>query len=1112
MERRMAGLSFRWWSARRLALLASIVPALAFAQAKPKSQAKPTPEKKQASDSDKTKSDSASGYKGPFTNDVFSGIKARNIGPAVTSGRIMSIAVHPTNHAIIYVGSASGGVWKTVNGGASWQPLFDSQGSFSIGWVTLDPKNPNVVWVGTGEGNSQRSVAYGDGVYKSEDGGKTWKNMGLKNSEHISRIVIDPKNSNIVYVAAQGPLWAPGGDRGLYKTTDGGKTWEQILKIGENTGVSDVVLDPRNPDIVIASSYQRRRHQWTLIDGGPESGVHRSTDGGKTWTKLSGFGGDELGRIGLAVSPANPDVVYALAEAANNKGAIYRSNDDGVTWEKRSDYNQGSMYYGSIFADPFDVDRIYVMDVVIQVSDDGGRTTHNIGFRYMHVDMHVIWVDPTNRDHYLVGNDGGVYQSWDGAATWVFFPNLPVTQFYDVDVDNDLPFYNVMGGTQDNYSLRGPAHSRSSHGIMNQDWIVTQGGDGFVSRPDPKDPNIVYAEAQHGVIVRNDLRTGERVGVQPQEDKNDAPARWNWDTPFIISAHNNHRLYMASQFLYRSDDMAASWKKISPDLTRKIDVNTLPVMGKIWGPDAVAKNTSTALYSNISAIAESPKNERLLYVGTDDGLIQASEDGGTTWRKVENFPGVTSERPYVSRVKASVNDERTVYATLENHQSADFTPYVIKSTDAGRTWTSISGDLPKKGSAYAFAEDHVDPNLLFVGTEFGAFFTKDGGMHWVKIGGLPTIPIRDLVIQRRENDLVMASFGRGFYVVDDYSPLRTTTAASLTNQATLYPVKDALLYLPTAQYGGAANGFQGELLFSTVNPPYGATFTWYLKDGLKTLKEKRVEVEKAAEKDGKPIRYPTADELRAEAAEEAPAVLLTVSDASGKEVRTITGPVAKGMQRVAWDLHAAGANLNGTGGPFIVPGTYSVRIAARVGGTVKQLAGPVSFSVVNDPASTITLADHQARWTFQEKAQTLGRQVNAAIDVANLSTTKLDQMKRALDATPNAPKTLREQAAAYHAGVNAVLTALRGDVVLGARSDPDPVSIQGRVGAVIGSYAQYLGTPTGMMEQQYGIASDLFTVELAKLKQLAQSEIPALERELEKAGAPYTAGRLPGPP
>jgi len=828
----------------------------------------------------------------------------------------------------------------------------------------------------------------------------------------------------------------------------------------------------------------------------------------------------------------NPDVVYAIVEAANQRGGVYRSNDNGVTWTRGADYNHGAMYYGAVFADPHDVDRLYIMDVIIQVSDDGGRTLRPLGSRYMHVDMHVIWVDPANREHLLVGNDGGVYQSWDGAQTWVFFPNLPITQFYDVDVDNAAPFYNVMGGTQDNYSLRGPSRTRSQHGILNQDWITTQGGDGFVSRADPTDPNIVYAALQHGVIVRNDLRTGERVGIQPQEAKGDAAARWNWDSPYIISPHSNTRLYMASQFLYRSDDRGATWRKVSPDLTRQIDPNSLPVMGKLWGPDAVAKNTSTALYSNISAVAESPKKEGLLYVGTDDGLIQVSDDGGKTWRKVESFLGVASERPYVSRIKASVNDANTVYATLENHQSADFLPYVFRSTDAGRTWTSISGDLPKRGSVYAFAEDHIDPGLLFVGTEFGAYFTKDGGQHWVKIAGLPTIAVRDLAIQRRENDLAMATFGRGFYVLDDYTALRSTTAATLANAATLYPVKDAVLYVQTTQYGGAGNSFQGEMFYAASNPPYGAVFTWYMKDALKTLKEKRVEAEKAAEKDGKPIRYPTSEELRAEVTEEAPAVVLTISDASGREVRTVTGPVAKGMQRVAWDLRAAAASIplvvaaggrggggggdgagggGGPAGPYVMPGKYSVTMSTRVGGMVKQVAGPVAFNVVSDPALAVTVADHQARWDFQQKAQALGRQVSAALDVANTHNTKLDQMRRALDATPNAPRALRDQAVAYQKRIAEVLYALRGDNVLGARSDPDPASIQARVGSIGGQYGRWLGKPTSTMDEQYAIAQELFSAELTKLRQLVQTEIPALEKELERVGAPYTAGRLPGP-
>ncbi len=577
----------------------------------------------------------------PFSAEAFGGLKARAIGPAMTSGRVMSIAVHPANVGIIYVGTASGGLWKTTNGGATWDPIMDREGSYSIGWVTLDPRNPNVVWVGTGERNSQRSVAYGDGVYKSEDGGRSWKNVGLKESEHIGRIVVDPRNSDVVYVAAQGPLWSAGGDRGLYKTSDGGRSWTRVLAISDNTGVSDVVLDPRNPDVIVAASYQRRRHFFTLINGGPESAIHRSTDGGKSWTKVTtGLPSEELGRIGLAISPQDPDVLYANVEAANRRGGMYRSTDNGVTWQKMSDFNQGAMYYGDVFADPHDFDRIYVPDVLFQVSDDGGRTMRAMSTRAMHVDNHIIWVDPRNANHMLVGNDGGLYRSYDRGQTWVFFENLPLAQYYDVDVDDAAPFYNVYGGLQDNNSLGMPSRTKSDHGILNSDVFVTMGGDGFVSRIDPEDPNIIYAELQHGVIVRFDKRTHERVGIQPQEARGDVPFRWNWDAPFILSPHAPRRLYMAAQFLFRSDDRGSSWRKVSPDLTRQVQRNLLPVMGKVWGPDAVAKNTSTALYSNVSAIAESPRKEGMLWVGTDDGLVQVSEDGGATWRRIESFPGV----------------------------------------------------------------------------------------------------------------------------------------------------------------------------------------------------------------------------------------------------------------------------------------------------------------------------------------------------------------------------------------------------------------------------------------------------------------------------------------
>ncbi len=585
-----------------------------------------------------------------FSSEMFNGLKFRSIGPAFTSGRISSIAVNPSDNSTWYVAAASGGVWKTTNCGTSWTPIFDDQGSYSIGTVSIDPVNPSVVWVGTGENNSQRSVSYGDGVYRSEDGGKSWKNVGLKKSEHIARIVIDPRNTNVVYVASQGPLWGPGGDRGLFKTTDAGKTWKNILSVSENTGVTDVVMDPKNPDMLIAASYQRRRHVWTLIDGGPESAMYKSTDAGATWNKVtSGLPSGEVGRIGLAISPADSRVVYASIEASDKKGGIFRSTDYGASWEKRNGYDATAMYYATIYGDPKNADRMYVMNFLIMVSNDGGKTLQTLGEKSKHVDNHCMWVDPSNTNHYLVGCDGGLYESFDRAATWAFKSNLPVVQMYDVDVDNTLPFYYVYGGTQDNNSFGGPSRTRSSSGIVNSDWYVTTGGDGFQSRIDPEDPNTVYSESQYGGLVRFDRKTGEQMGIQPQAGIGEEPLRWNWDSPIIVSPHLHTRIYFAANKLFRSDDRGDTWKAVSGDLTRQIDRNALPVMGKVWGVDAVAKNASTSLYGNCVALSESPKQEGLIYVGTDDGLIHVTENGGAQWRKLEKFPTVP-ERTYVSRL------------------------------------------------------------------------------------------------------------------------------------------------------------------------------------------------------------------------------------------------------------------------------------------------------------------------------------------------------------------------------------------------------------------------------------------------------------------------------
>ncbi|HXG68939.1 MAG TPA: glycosyl hydrolase [Blastocatellia bacterium] len=1062
--------------------------------------------------------------KDPMSAATFRGLKLRLIGPAFTSGRVVGFAVDPNDRSRYYVAAASGGVWKTTNSGTTWTPVFDDQGSYSIGTVVLDPKNPLTVWVGTGENNSQRSVSYGDGVYRSDDGGKSWKNVGLKASEHIGRIVLDPRNSEVVYVAAQGPLWGPGGDRGLFKTTDGGKTWKNILSISENTGVTDVAIDPNNPDTLYAASYQRRRHVWTLINGGPESAIYKSTDAGATWNKLrAGLPSVDMGRIGLAISPADTNVLYATIEAADRMGGIFRSTDRGATWERRNPFDSTAMYYGKIFADPKDVDRVYVMNVFLMVSDDGGKTLTRLGEKSKHVDNHAIWIDPNNTNYYLVGCDGGVYESFDRGANWHFKANLPITQFYDVTVDNATPFYNVYGGTQDNFSMGGPSRTRSASGIVNSDWFVTLGGDGFRSQVDPEDPNIVYSCLQYGVLSRFDKRTGERMGIQPLVGRDEEPLRYNWDTPFLISPHSRTRLYYAANKLFRSDDRGDSWKQISGELSRAIDRNKLPVMGKVWGPDAVAKSASTSFYGNSTALAESPRQEGLIYVGTDDGVINVTENAGGNWRRVEQFPGVP-EMTYVSRILASQHDANTVYAAFENHKNSDFAPYLLKSTDRGNTWTAIKGDLPANGPVLAIAEDHVNPNLLFVGTEFGLFFTINGGQKWIQLkGGMPTIAVRDLVIQKRENDLVAATFGRGIYILDDYTPLRVLKPETLTEEAHLFPVKDAMMYIQSQPLGGNGKSFQGESFYTAENPPFGAVFTYHLKDSLKTKKQQRKDAEKEAERKKAPVPYPSFDQLRAEDEEEAPAVILTVTDDSGRVVRRLTGPTGAGIHRIAWDLRDPAPSLppprrdeddddffgSRPAGPLVMPGKYTVSIARRVDGVVKPLSSPQSFTVYAEGVSAMTPADRAALVEFQKKVARLQRAVTGALEAANSAKTRIGTIKRALLETPAAEPRLLETASALDKRLNDLLRALRGDTTLRSRNENTLPSINDRVNGIVSQQRMSTSRPTQTQMDQYQIAAQDFGRVLAALRSLVEGDLANLEKAMEAAGAPHTPGRIP---
>jgi photosystem II stability/assembly factor-like uncharacterized protein len=1064
--------------------------------------------------------------KAPDAAATFAGLKLRSIGPAIASGRINAFAVHPKDASTYYVAVASGGVWKTTNAGTTWTPIFDNEGSYSIGAIALDPRNPQVVWVGTGENHSQRSVGYGDGLYRSDDGGKSWKNVGLKSSEHIGRILIDPRNSDVVYVAAQGPLWNAGGDRGLFKTVDGGKNWKKVLSISDNTGVTDVVLDPRNPDVLIAAAYQRRRHVWTLINGGPESAIYKSTDGGGAWKKLkSGLPGEDLGRISLAIAPSNPDIVYAGIESIEKKGGVFRSTDLGETWERRNDFDQGAMYFAGVVVDPKDAERIYVMGVFMQVSDDGGKKLRRLGQKWRHVDDHAIWINPKDTRHYRVGCDGGIYESFDLGANWVFMANLPVTQFYDVSVDESSSFYHVYGGTQDNFTLGGPARTRSMHGITNADWFVVLGGDGFHSRVDPKDPNIVYAALQYGVLSRFDRRTGQSTIIQPQAGKGEPPLRWNWDSPLIISPHHHKRLYFAANRLFRSDDRGDSWKAISGDLTRQIDRDKLPVMGKLWGPDAVAKHQSTSFYGNILGLSESPKKEGLIYVGTDDGLVQVTEDGGKTWRKIEKFPGVP-DQTYVTRLLASQHETDTVYLAFDNHKNGDFAPYLLKSIDAGKTWTSIKGDLPERGSVLAIAEDHVNPNLLFAGTEFGLFFTIDGGKKWTRLKGrLPTIAVKDLAIHRPMNDLVVGTFGRGIYILDDYTPLRELTPKALEREAVLCPVRDAHVYIPTRQYGVPGKGFQGAAFYTADNPPFGAVFTYHLKETIKTEKRKRRGLEKTAAKKGDAPPFPSKDQLRAEAEEETPVMLLTVSDASGKPLRTLTGPVTQGIHRIAWDLREPGPVLTkpaakdddedvfsgGPQGPLVPPGAYRVTLAKRVGGIVTplgELGEPREFKVVFD-GSKEDLEEFKELHAFQQKVLRLQRAVAGTLETANELTTRLERIKRTLDQSPQIDAKWKDVARDLENRNRAILRSLRGDAILRARDENTPPSISDRVSYIASSHRSSLARPTQTERDSYEIASAEFSAELARLRTLIDGDLRRLQEALNEGGAPWVPGSLP---
>ena len=1027
----------------------------------------------------------------------------RSIGPAVMSGRVVDLAVPegPGDRLtgrlgeMFYVASASGGVWKTINGGTTWEPIFDHQTTISVGDIAVAPSNPDVIWVGTGEANNQRSSSWGDGVYKSENGGKTWTNTGLRKSEHIGRIIVNPNNPNIVFVAAAGPLWTSGGDRGLYRTMDGGRTWKAVKTIDANTGFTDVIFDPKTPDVIYAASYQRERRPWSFVGGGPGSGVWKSADGGDSWTKLTeGLPKGDVGRIGLDVSRSSPNVVYATIETKSTgpsgatggtEASIYRSDDFGASWQRMGAGFSYPWYMGQVRVDPANPDRIYFMGVNLQASNDAGRTFTNTGSA-AHSDHHAMWIDPTDPNHVIIGCDGGVYISRDRTRTVDFVPNLPVSQYYAIAADLREPFYYVYGGLQDNNSWAGPSQTRNRQGITNSDWYATTGGDGFYAMIDPTDPNTVYGESQGGDIVRYDVRTGEQKTIKPVEKFGSKPYRWNWSSPMIISPFDHNTIYFGANYLFKSTSRGDAWTVLGTDLTRQISRDSLPVMGKIWPKDAIARHQGTADYGNITTIDESPLKPGLLYVGTDDGLISITRDDGATWTKIETFPGVPRQT-YVSRVVASRTAEGTVYATFDNHRNNDFRPYVLKSTDHGSHWSPIAGNLPVSGSVQVIREHPRNPNLLFVGTEFGAFYSPNGGSSWTPLKyNIPTVAVHDILVHPRENDLVVGTHGRGIYILDDITPLERF-AETQSSAVTLFPTKPVTEYNPNSSIPGGARGAGalGDRQFAAPNPAFGAMITYFVRDTMT--------------KGGD--------------------VSLAIHDSTGRKVRDLIANKNRGMHRVTWDLRgpapytvrpapAAGGpqgRVREIPGAFVLPGRYTARLTLKgPGGFTKET--PVEVRA--DPLVPLSPAQYTDLYNLRVRVGRLQATVQAAVRTAEQLNEEITDARGALRAS-SVSDSVSRQVDAVNREITEVLRKIRGGGADASADDRNVVqpSVQERVNNIAEQIGDVTSPPTQNQRETVDQAESDLAREVGRINTLLKGRIPALNAALDAAGVPWSIGR-----
>ncbi len=971
------------------------------------------------------------------------GLKARSIGPAGMSGRVTAIEAVTKNPDVIYIGSASGGLWKSRSGGVSWEPVFDSMNVASIGALAIDQRNPDVVWVGTGEGNPRNSQTSGNGVYKTLDGGKTWMHLGLDKTRNIHRLILDPFNSDVAYVAAQGSAWGENPERGVFKTTDGGRTWLKVLYVNERTGVADLVMDPTNPNKLIAAMWEYRRWPWFFKSGGPGSGLHITVDGGKTWRKLTeddGIPKGELGRIGLGIAASNPDYVYALIESKKN--ALYRSTDGGLKWNKVSDTNIGGrpFYYGEIHVDPKNENRIYNLYTLVTVSEDGGKTFETLlPFSRIHVDHHAWYIHPENTNFLIDGNDGGAAISYDRGKTWRFVENLPLAQFYHINVDNETP-YNVYGGMQDNGSWKGPAYVWRSGGIRNSYWEEVAFGDGFDVVPDRSNVRYVYAMSQGGNLYRTDTETGEQEFIRPIHPDN-VKLRFNWNAGIAHDPFGTTTIYYGSQFLHKSIDRGNTWRIISPDLT----TNDTSKQKQMESGGLTYDVTQAENHTTIITVAPSPVKQGIIWVGTDDGNVQVTQDGGATWTNVvRNIKGVP-ENTWVTQIQASTYAAGEAFVVFENHRRNDWTPYVYRTTDLGKSWSRLVDEKKVWGYALSIVQDPVEPKLLFLGTEFGLYVSIDAGESWTKWKpGYPTASTMDLVIHPREYDLVIATFGRAAYVIDDIRPLRAIARQGiqlLDKPLKVFEIPDAVL----AEYRQAAGTrFTGEAGFAGENRPSGALISFLVNPD--TTKKKGATTDEDAKGDT------SATEASASKAD---SVKIEVLDSLHEVIRTLKREAKRGINRTRWDLDRKGERSptqqrperrsTEPGGPQVLPGTYTVRI------TSGKYVDSATVTVKMDPRINIADADLWAKQALREELLRRTKLATEAADRLRDAKKRVDQIAGLIkDREDSTAKNVKKKGKAIQDSIQTLTELITPKEVQGIRGDPS------LLGSRISSASNYL--------------------------------------------------------